>query len=171
MAGAKVEGCPVADAGAAGAPDAAGGLVDAGVVDVVLGGGALVLPGVVGGLVDGGQGGGGAGADNGGEDHVFSAGVVGAADGDLLVELGDDDGGVDTPLAEVFRGRVGAVELAALAEEATDGDTVGGLVAGPLGLGHAGLAGVGAVGAFGAGAEGGGAGLVEAGPAAESKVV
>lgn len=132
VAGAKVEGSPVSDSGAGGSPNAAVSLGDASVVDIVLGGGGFSLPVVVVILVDYGERLGGAGLDNGRDDHIFGAGIIGSADGNDVIELGDDVSGAGAPSAEGGKVLVCAVEFTILAEEAAYGFTSCGLISGPL---------------------------------------
>lgn len=149
VAGTKVERGPVTDARAGGSPNTAISLGNASVVDIVLGGGGFALPVVIVILIHYSERLCAATLNNGRNDHVFGARIIGSADGNNVTKLRDNIGSANAPCAEAGKVWVCAVEFTVL-QKAADGFAIGGLVSGPLSLGHARGACVRAVGAFGA---------------------
>jgi hypothetical protein len=134
VANTEVEGSPVTDGLAAIAPLAtllSGNTLG---VDVVLSGGGLALPVEVGVAVRAGQGVGGTGGGRQRNCLGLGTGVVSTADGDIVGHLVLYVDTANTLNAKLLVGRVGAVELATLTLQTTDGLASASLGSGPLGL-------------------------------------
>lgn len=147
LANADIDGSPVTHVGSGSSPVA--GISDGSAlgVDVVLSSGLHSLPGIIGVRVGAGEFLGLSGADEGWDGLGLGTGVIGTADGDLLVELVLDAHASGTLLADVLVAGSGELELAlGVAEQATNGLSGRSLNLRPLSLLVADRAGIRAVG-------------------------
>lgn len=130
---------PVTNTGTVSTPDTTVLNRDTGVVDVVLSRGLAASPSVVVVGIDNRNRSCGAGLQQGRDVHILGTWVVGSADGDVLLDVGNKGGGLFTPGTQEVGVRVGSVQLTVFTVQAAHGDTVGRLFRWPLGLGHTSL--------------------------------